>query len=271
MHEVKDQLGRSLTLSEEPKRIISLVPSLTELLYSLGLKDRIIGRTRFCIHPSHSVENAEIIGGTKNFSVERIQELHPDLIIANKEENDRDKILELSAKFPVWVSDVANLYDAIDMIHGIGHITGTGNKAHLIAETVLESFSNLKHVNRYSALYFIWRKPWMVAGRNTFIHDIMHRAGMMNEVTLDRYPVIEPDKLANFDPDIIFLSSEPFPFKEKHRIEMEKLFPRAKVLLVNGEYFSWYGSRLLGSADYLQSIVGAISAPASVRSSQKSG
>ena len=257
-----DQLGREIHLQIPPKRIVSLVPSLTELLFSLGLKDHMVGRTKFCIHPSHEIGDVTVIGGTKDFSVEKIRMLQPDLIVANKEENDKKRIGELEKDYPVWVSDVSDLYSAIDLIHGLGQITCSESKAHLISETILQSFASLKPLRQYHVLYFIWQKPWMVAGRNTFIHDMMHRAGMINLATEERYPVIDEDKLDQYDPDVIFLSSEPYPFSEKHRILMEKQFPRAIVKLVNGEYFSWYGSRLLGSAKYFQSLIEVITAPA---------
>ena len=230
-----------------------------------------VGRTKFCIHPSHEIGEAEVVGGTKNFSVEKIRKLKPDLIVANKEENDRQRIEELEKDFPVWVSDVSDLYSAIDLIHGLGQVTGTEAKSHLISETILQSFASLKPSQQYNVLYFIWKKPWMVAGRNTFIHDMMHRAGMINLATEERYPVIDEDKFDQYDPDVIFLSSEPYPFSEKHRILMEKKFPRATVMLVNGEYFSWYGSRLLGSAKYFHSLIEVITAPARIRSSQNPG
>ncbi|MEJ2005998.1 MAG: helical backbone metal receptor, partial [Cyclobacteriaceae bacterium] len=255
-------LGRIVMLQKPPARIVSLVPSLTELLFSLGLKEQMVGRTKFCIHPSNDIDGVEIVGGTKKFSVERIKALHPDLIIANKEENDRKLVDQLTDDFPVWVSDVSDLYSAIDLIHGIGRMTSTEVKAHLISETILQSFSTLKPLHRYNALYFIWKDPWMVAGRNTFIHDMMNRAGMINLVTEDRYPAIEEAQLDQYDPDVVFLSSEPYPFAREHRIEMEKRFPRASVKLVNGEYFSWYGSRLLESAKYFQSLIKVIAAPA---------
>jgi len=262
MSEYLDQLGRTIILEKEPKRIVSLVPSLTELLFSLGLREQMVGRTRFCIHPAHEVNDAEVVGGTKNFSVERIRELKPDLIIANKEENDRARIEELAREFPIWISDVTDLFSAIDMIHGIGQITSRVEKAHLISETILDSFSTLKPVRKHNALYFIWKKPWMVAGKNTFINDVMHRAGMVNVMTNERYPELTENDIDQLDPDVIFLSSEPYPFREEHRIQMEKRFPRATVKLVNGEYFSWYGSRLLGSARYLHSLLDVITAPA---------
>ncbi len=249
----QDQLGRTVTIPSNPQRIVSLVPSQTELLFDLGLGDRVVGRTKFCIHPEQA-KKCRIVGGTKDFTMTRIEELNPDLIIANKEENDRDRILRLEKYFPVWISDVSTLEDAVNMINAVGHITGKSEAANVISGDILSGFTSINPSVKGTVLYFIWKNPWMVAGKGTFINEILSRMGLVNIAPSDRYPELDPGSLQELAPDHILLSSEPFPFREKHISEMQSIFPRAQVHIVNGEYFSWYGSRLVKAPEYLNSL-----------------
>lgn len=251
-----DQLGREISLTQIPQRIVSIVPSQTELLYDLGLEQSIIGQTVFCVHPKDKFEKAVKIGGTKKLQIEKIRELKPDLIIANKEENDANQIAQLAAEFPVWISDIYSLSDAYEMIESVGEMTGTSEVAKGMVEEIQRRFDvlNVKHAKR--ALYLIWQKPWMAVGRRTFIHSLLTKAGFEN-VILDpesRYPEISEDEIRKLQPDFIFLSSEPFPFEEKHRLEMQALFDHSNVRLIDGEMMSWYGSRLLKFPQYIQSF-----------------
>ncbi|MCA6074174.1 ABC transporter substrate-binding protein [Fulvivirga sedimenti] len=249
----QDQLGRAVNVVSNPQRIVSLVPSQTELLFDLGLGDRVVGRTRFCIHPN-GIKSLTSVGGTKDFSLERIEALNPDLIIANKEENERSGILELEKRHPVWVSDVSNLQEALEMIISVGKITGKTNHASQMANQVFNAFDSLNSPLTGNVLYFIWKDPWMVAGKGTFIDDMLHRLGLQNQAPSDRYPELTTHMLNQLNPDHIFLSSEPYPFKEKHIPELRDMFPHAKIRIVNGEYFSWYGSRLLNAPAYFKSL-----------------
>ncbi|MCU0438388.1 MAG: helical backbone metal receptor [Raineya sp.] len=255
-----DQMGREITLSHTPQRIISLVPSQTELLFDLGLKNKVVGITKFCIHPSHEVKQITKIGGTKKFDFDVIDNLKPDLIIGNKEENYQDGIEYLTKKYPVWMSDIYTLDDSLKMIRELGNILDTLTKAHEIAQSIETSFQNLPLVHNIPKVaYFIWRQPWMIATTNTFIDYILQKIGFLNAFRdLERYPEITLEHLQESNPEYIFLSSEPYPFKEKHIQELQSILPHSKILLVDGEMFSWYGSRLLKSVEYFKKIVATL-------------
>ncbi len=253
-----DQIGNEVYLSDAPKRIVSLVPSQTELLHYLGLENEMVGITRFCIHPKHWLENKTVIGGTKQFYFEKILSLQPDLIIANKEENYKEGIEQLQKHFPVWTSDIYNLSDALQMMQHIGSLTCKQHAAKTLTEKINSSFSTLNGAGNAAPLrvaYFIWRKPYMIAASNTFIHDMLERAGFENCFKhLQRYPEVSLQQLHETKSDVVMLSSEPYAFGEKHFGEFQQACPEAKVMLVDGEMFSWYGSRLLHSADYFQQL-----------------
>lgn len=251
-----DQLNRQLDLPAVPKRIISVVPSQTELLFDLGLDEEIIGITKFCTHPAAQFKAKIKIGGTKQLHIQKIKELAPDLIIANKEENERSQIEELMSLCPVWISDIKNLDDALEMITSVGAITGKTEKANQIAKQIKQNFNALHPeplANRVS--YLIWKNPYMVAGSDTFINDMLNRCGWVNVFTQNRYPEVTAEELTLANPDLVFLSSEPYPFKQKHVDEFRSMLPDAKVLLVDGEMFSWYGSRLLDAVEYFKKLI----------------
>ncbi len=256
MIESTDQIRRKIVLKNIPDTIVSVVPSQTELLYDLGLGDKITGITKFCIHPSHLKKEKVIVGGTKNLNIDKIRKLSPDLIIANKEENNPEQIKNLSGEFPVWTSDIKQLSDALEMIQSIGHLTGTEEKARDLTQLIGMRFEQLdeavKSYRKIPAVYMIWKDPYMTAGADTFIHDILGRSAFTNLFGDKwRYPQVDPGELKKNPPEMILLASEPFPFQQKHLSETEKLFPSCKIRLVDGELFSWYGSRLLKSPDYL--------------------
>ncbi len=253
-----DQLGRQVDLPSLPRRLISLVPSHTESLFDLGLNDSIVGITKFCTRPAEFVKAAEKVGGTKQLNLEKIAALDPDLIIANKEENTQKEIEWLMARFTVWVSDIFNLEDAYEMISKVGKMTGTGSKAEALIAVIMhefDSFRSLKTALRKRVLYLIWKGPFMAAGSNTFINHILEVAGFENAVKDSRYPILTESEIRKINPQLIFLSSEPYPFKEKHMALFKAICPNAKIILVDGEIFSWYGSRLKFTPSYLQEIV----------------
>ena len=254
MPEIKEQIGNPIRFQKPFERIISLVPSQTELLVHLVGKERVIGRTKFCIHPQEAIEKIPIIGGTKKFNFKQIRELKPDLIIANKEENYKDGIEMLSQDFPVWTSDIFDLADNYSMIESLGKLTGSQKKANQIVADTKEVWEAIKDTKQGKALYFIWQKPYMVAGRNTFINHIMAHLGIENLCIQQRYPEMDPYILERMDPDYVMLSSEPFPFQAKHMDAFKKMFPKARILLVDGEMFSWYGIRLIMAAEYFKNL-----------------
>ena len=253
---VTDQMGRGVAVPFPPRRIVSLVPSQTELLFDLGLGEKVVGVTKFCIHPADARTKATVIGGTKNFDFEKIAALKPDLIIGNKEENYQGGIEQLAANYPVWLSDISNLTEALDMIRRVGFISGAKEKAAAMATEIETSFAALGITQpTISAAYFIWRKPYMVAAGGTFIDDMLHRAGFGNVFAgRARYPEITAEQLAAAAPQRMLLSSEPYPFNEKHLAEFQAICPAAKIEIVDGELFSWYGSRLRESAAYFSRL-----------------
>lgn len=249
-----DQLGLLIEFDFPPQRIISLVPSQTELLFDLGVGDRVSGVTKFCVHPSEWYKSKAKVGGTKNFSLELIDQLKPDLIIGNKEENVEGRIKQLSEKYPVWMSDITNWQTAMEMITQVGNLVNEGLKAASLVSEIQSGFSNLKQFQPKRTLYFIWKKPWMAAGKNTFIDTMLSKIGLVNCVSEERYPHLSIDEIKKLSPELILLSSEPFPFKEKHIQELQEVLPKTKILLVDGEMFSWYGSRLLKAPNYFSSL-----------------
>lgn len=259
-----DQLQRTVDIPEAPKRIISLVPSQTELLYDLGLEEEVIGITKFCIHPETWFRNKTRVGGTKTIHIDKIRELQPDLIIANKEENVKEQIEALAQDFPVWISDVNNLEEALDMIEQIGIITNRNQCATDLAKQIEQAFINFKSQTQNPKLrtaYLIWKDPYMTISGDTFIHHILTQAGFDNIFAAQqRYPETSINELQALNCELLLLSSEPYPFKQKHIDELQALLPHTKILLVDGEAFSWYGSRLLHTPAYLQQLKAEIAA-----------
>lgn len=257
--QLTDHLGNKLEFSKKPQRIISVVPSQTELLYDLGLDKEVVGITKFCIHPECWFREKERIGGTKNLNIDKIISLQPDLIIANKEENTQKDIELLQQHFPVWISDINTLTDALKMIADIGKLTEKEDKAAEIIHTIKSEFDLLKldFKNKKSirTAYFIWFNPMMTAANHTFINCMLGICNFENVFAdKNRYPEISEQELKEANPELILLSSEPFPFKEKHIAYFQFICPKAKIELVDGEFFSWYGSRLIYAAKYFKQL-----------------
>ncbi|NOQ72427.1 MAG: ABC transporter substrate-binding protein [Crocinitomix sp.] len=254
MIELRDQMNRTIRLANTPKRIVSLVPSQTELLYYLGCDDQVVGITKFCIHPNEWFRNKTRVGGTKNVSFDKLAALKPDLIIANKEENSKEDLDRLMADYPVYMSDIFNVEDACEMIEDVGEMVGRHAAAIELASIVQADFKSLPQLSG-TVLYFIWSKPYMVVGPNTFIGHIIQRLGFTNLISdpEQRYQEITKEEISQLNPDHILLSSEPFPFKDEHLEEFRE-FTNAKVHLVDGEMFSWYGSRMLLMRAYFERL-----------------
>jgi ABC-type Fe3+-hydroxamate transport system substrate-binding protein len=251
-----DQLERQIELKQTPQRIISLVPSQTELLFDLGLDAEVTGITKFCVHPDTWFRNKTRVGGTKQLHINKIKELQPDLIIANKEENVKHQVEELAKEFPVWISDINNLQDAYEMMQSIGEITAKQKQSETLITQIKTNFSQLQIVNsNIQTCYLIWKDPYMTIGGDTFINDMLNHAGFKN-VFADklRYPEININELSTLNCELLLLSSEPYPFKQKHVEELQKQLPNTKIVLVDGEIFSWYGSRLLKAPAYFSKL-----------------
>jgi len=253
-----DQLNNTIELHSFPKRIISIVPSQSELLWDLGLRAELVGITKFCIHPKQMFDSVERVGGTKTLNLEKIRALKPDVIIGNKEENEQSQILELQKEFPVWMSDIYTLQDALQMMEGIGALVNKTKEAQVLKTNIQTSFLNLPH-KQQSILYLIWNKPYMAAGKDTFIGDMLSKIGLQNVLAQNaRYPELSLQDIKALNPDLIFLSSEPYPFKQEHIDELQQQLPASKIILVDGELFSWYGSRLAKSVDYFHELMEVI-------------
>lgn len=256
MHSFTDQLNRTVHLPGIPQRIVSLVPSQTELLAALGLNDAVVGITKFCVHPDTWFRSKTRIGGTKKVHMDRVHALQPDLIIANKEENVQEQVEELARHYPVWVSDVNNLDDALAMIRAIGELTQTNDKAGAIAQTIGADFSQLAGLSPgLRTAYLIWKDPYMTVGHDTFIHHLLGRCGLQNVFgNQTRYPAIGIEALQAAGCQLLLLSSEPYPFKQQHIDELQGYLPHTRIMLVDGEMFSWYGSRLLEAPAYFNTL-----------------
>ena len=233
-------------------KIVSLVPSLTELLFDLGLEKKIKGITKFCKYPKNKINNVEKIGGTKNINIEKIKKINPDLIIANKEENTQNQIEELAKYYNVYLTDINTFSNALSEIKNIGKLTNTEQIAKDIIDKINKNFSKVTNLlNNKTFAFFIWNNPLMIAGNDTFISDILKKIGGKNvyDFKTDRYPQTTILEIEKLNPDYIFLSTEPYKFTEVHKKLFNNLVTTKKII-VNGEYFIWYGSRLIKSPDY---------------------
>ncbi len=252
-----DARGAEVTLDAPPRRIVSLVPSQTELLAFLGLDEAVVGLTRFCVRPEGWTEQKEIVGGTKQVNAEHVRALAPDLMLANREENTREDVETLEAMAPVYVTDVPDLPAALRMIRAVGRLTARAARAEALAAEIARRFDALENTLEdvpIRAAYLIWRDPYMAVGRGTFIHDVMRRAGFANVFAgRTRYPEITTEDLRAAAPHVLLCADEPFPFHQKPRFtdELRAALPEAHVEVVDGQLFSWYGPRLLRAPAYL--------------------
>ena len=258
---ITDDLGSQHIFDQTPKRIISLVPSLTETLYELGLEEYIIGVTKFCVHPYHLKSVKINVGGTKKVHIEKIKALNPDVIIANKEENTLEIVESLRGICPVFVTDIVTVDDTLKTINDFGLLFKRTTDAKKWVEKIkfahadFERFMETKQWQK--AAYLIWREPYMAAGSETFINEMLKLNKFENiyEKLEGRYPEVEIRKMRiQGDPDVVLLSSEPYPFKEEHAFEIGRVTHHAKTVFVDGEMFSWYGSRLAKAFEYFKQI-----------------
>jgi ABC-type Fe3+-hydroxamate transport system substrate-binding protein len=252
---IKDQINRTLFISKPPQRIVSLVPSQSVLLVDLGLQSKLVGVTKFCIHPVELRKQSAIVGGTKKVDLHKIASLQPDIIICNKEENTLDMVEACEKIAPVWVSDIVTIQDCLDMISDLGKLFQKEEKAEKMVKIIaseMEQFIQWVRIKPMQKVaYLIWKDPFMAAGTDTFIHQLLELNHFENILTQTRYPEVTMEQL--HEADVVLLSSEPYPFKEKHVSEIQEK-TNASVQLVDGEYFSWYGSRLQDAFQYFRSL-----------------
>ncbi|WP_224484769.1 ABC transporter substrate-binding protein [Robertkochia aurantiaca] len=252
-----DQVGREVSLPGTPGRIISLVPSLTEALCDLKLADQIVGRTRFCLHPRAMLSHVPVMGGTKKINPEKIRRARPDIILCNKEENTFKMVGELEKIAPVHVSDVSTVDDALELFRHYGDIFKKEEEAENLIERISNKRSKLLDDNGQKskrAAYLIWKEPWMLAGKGTFIDHMMGLCGLHNVIQQQRYPAIDIHEIKATAPEVVLLSSEPYPFRTRHLHELKKYFPDSRILLVDGSYFSWYSGRIADAFNYFTQI-----------------
>ena len=256
-----DQCGRTVEMEGIPNRIVSTVPSQTELLHDLGLNEAIVGVTAYCVHPKSLMESKTVIGGTKDLKLEQIRALKPDLIIANKEENIKEQIEELAKEFPVWISDVETFEQGLSMIKDIGKLTGKVAEANEMVDQISSLKQSVALANSLRTLYFIWKEPYMLSGNSTYISNMLDHLGLENIAPSNsqRYPQIAYDALKEYDPELILLTSEPYSFKAADAHELGELFPNALIKIVDGEMFTWYGSRMILAMRYFQKLASELS------------
>lgn len=244
-----------------PKKIISLVPSQTELLFYLGLNEEVIGITKFCVHPQEWFHSKTKIGGTKNINTQKIKLLQPNLILANKEENVKEQIKIVEKIAPIYLSDVNTFDDALEMIKTIGTLTNKEQASKKLITEIQNKFSQLTTIQLplITCCYLIWKEPYLTVGGNTFINAMLQKCGFKNIFEDEkRYPEISLKQLSSLNCEYLLLSSEPYPFQQKNIAEIQSYLPKIKIVLVDGEMFSWYGSRMLQAADYFKQIINKI-------------
>ncbi|WP_153721000.1 helical backbone metal receptor [Sporosarcina cascadiensis] len=250
--EVTDHLGRTLLYEFPPKRIVTLCPGITETLFALGLEEEIAGRTRYCIYPE-AAKQVPAVAGTKDLNLEKIHAVKPDLIIMEKEENTKEMVETLSEFYPVYVAEVQTIDDAFRMITDMGTLTDRQQQADLLAADINQAFAELPALPAARVAYVIWKKPYMVAGRSTYINTLLQRIGFITPFaeSADRYPAVTEEQFKEAKLDLVLLASEPYPFKEKQQKQFQDMLPDSSIQLIDGEMF-WYGARMLLSANYLQ-------------------
>jgi ABC-type Fe3+-hydroxamate transport system substrate-binding protein len=233
-------------------------------VFDLGLGDNLVGRTKFCVHPEGKVDAVEKVGGTKNPKLDRIIELEPDLVLLNQEENRREDAEALeSAGITCHVSFPRTALDTAAMVRSVAEAVRAPREGELIARDIEARHARVAKAASgrppVSYAYLIWRDPWMTLNADTFVSALLGDAGGRNVFAsrTDRYPTISDDDLRVANPDVVLLSTEPFPFKDAHADELSAAsgIPRERVRIVDGELLSWHGSRTPAGIDYAEDVI----------------
>lgn len=257
----KDQLGREHKFDETPKRIVSLVPSVTETLFDLGLEDQLIGITTACTHPYQLQVTKETIGETKNVAIEQVKLLHPDIIIANIEENTLEQIEQLKDICPVWLTHVRTMDQNIQLIEVLGQLFNKRIEARKWIDKIQFGLRDLMDFvsgkPEHKVAYFVGRDPFIVAGEGTLIQEFL-TLNQFENVYASRiapYPEIELKKIRiEGDPEVVFLPTIPYPFKEEDAFEIGRFTHHGKTVFVDGEMFTWYGTHVCKAFEYFKQI-----------------
>lgn len=262
-----DALERPLEVKSKPKRIVSLVPSLTEALFLFGLDDAVAGVTSFCVEPKEAVAAKPKVGGTKTLNVPRVLELKPDLVVASAEENRKEDIQALiNEGLSVFVTLPRTVAEAIDMLEQLAEMTRAGREAGRIVKEARSALAELAVANQevepVRTFCPIWRSPWMTVGPGSYVHDFVTVCGGANifEWRQDRYPRIELTEMAERDPEVVLLPDEPYRFSEKHLPEITafrdvRAVQDGRIYLVEGKHLCWYGPRIAGSLRHVSGII----------------
>lgn len=251
-----DDLYRTVRLAAAATRVVCLVPSITDTLFTFGAGDRLVGITDYCIHPAAGVGTVRKIGGTKNFDTAAVVSLKPDLVIANAEENRKAHVERLEAAgLPVFVTFPKDVDGCLKMMADVAALTGTEEAA----GPVLAEISEARRENggrsvsrRPRVLCPIWKEPWMTVNRDTFVHSVIGECGGDNIFAdlEERYPRFALEEASRHAPEVILLPTEPFRFSESDAVEIATLLnesPAARegrIHIVEGELLSWYGPRV---------------------------
>lgn len=239
--------------TDGPQRIVSLVPSVTELLVQWGLGARLVGRTRYCIEPRWIRNTVPTVGGTKDPDLDRIRDLSPDLVILERDENPKAVAEALTTLGLPWLAlEIRTVKDCIAGLRELGERLGVLDQAEARA-SALEGRLQGRRRKGPRAIAMIWKDPWMTSGPDTYIGDLLRQGGL-TPIGPDRYPVLSEEELEQLAPQVILLPTEPYRFNRRHQAELQKRFPGALVHLVDGQALTWYLSRTEEGLELVQGL-----------------
>lgn len=261
--EFTDSLGRTIRFDWPPIRVVSLVASQTETLALLGLGERLVGRTRYCVEPRGAIESVPVVGGEKSPEIGTILALKPDLVIANKEENKKSDVERLEqAGVAVHVAYPRTLPEGAAMIRDLGALTGTEEAASRLAGPIEELLAPGPPPARLRGFCFVWKDPWMVAGGDNFVHDMMRWAGIRNlgAEFEGRYPTVGLEKAMALEPEVLLLPDEPYAFSNRDLGDFASwpkvpAMAQGRIFVFDGKIVSWYGPRIADSLRALRALV----------------
>lgn len=263
----RDALGREVTVPSPPGRVVSLIPSVTEICFALGAGEQVVGVTRFCTEPPAGVAGKVRVGGEKDPDLDRIARLRPDLVIANVEENRKADVEALAAAgIPVYVIYPRTVTEGAGLLRTLGELLGASGAGEALAGDVEQALGEVSRLRRGRApvrvFCPIWKNPWMACNGDTYVHDVLVTCGGEN-ITADRperYPRVALEEVAAAAPEVILLPDEPFRFAPKH-IPLFHAFPgipalrNGRIHCIDGKWISWYGPRMVEALPALTRLI----------------